>query len=742
MTEYISKFYRWVLILPAFLPLLYVEGMMYPLMTPKTLALRATGIVAVALFAYLVIAGESFYWNRLRRWKTWIPGILLAVAYVSSLFGANFYHSFWSTFERGDGLLTMSVCVGYFYLILFSVDASWLKRLFRAVAIVGSLAAVYLVLQWLVSIGIISSALIVKPNGRIGGTMGNAAFLASYLGMAFFMTLATAREYSGRLRLLLYAGAIIELFAIVLTATRGTLLALFLVGASWLLYYAWKGRGKARVYSGAVLLALILLAGLFFAFRANLANVPIESVRRIASISLTDSTVSSRLFIWRAIFGEAIKKPFLGYGAEHVDIPFDRVYNPTSIIEEWFDRTHNSYLDYLVQFGIPGVLLYLALIGLLVATGVRLLARGDKISPYVLSVAAVYAIQNFFVFDTAVTLWLFLVFLSAVYLYETRDESQPFALTKPHVYTGACVGLVILLLVIPVAIQPLRANLLAFEAYLYQIVDVPRANAATEKGMALKTYADLEFGYNAYFMYTTEQVNRLTGQDLRLAYENASKTLTTDFKRYPYDTRTVVYLAQVLTSAPDGVPLDKALLSEVLANAMRESPKRAQPWYILANLSISDANAHPIGSAARIAGYAAAKDILERYIALVPGLSEPHFVLAQLEYAGGDRVAASSEASKGRADYRGNLDSARRAVAYYGAISDLQNLGFFLGEVVSGIPEDYASAYDLAKVKYLLGDKAEAKTIVDGLRIAAPLILSTDPAFEAAMKEYDLSQPK
>src|SRR3989344_3874729 len=172
----ISKCYEWTLFLPALLPL---------------------GIIALALFAYLACAGRAFYWSRLGRWETWIPSALLTATYLSSLFGAGFYHSFWSTFERGDGLLTLSVCIGYFYLVLLSADAAWLGRLSRVVAWVGSLAAVYLVLQWLVSLEVVGFSFIVKPNGRIGGTMGNAAFLASYLGMALFMTVATAREYVG-----------------------------------------------------------------------------------------------------------------------------------------------------------------------------------------------------------------------------------------------------------------------------------------------------------------------------------------------------------------------------------------------------------------------------------------------------------------------------------------------------------------------------------------------------------------
>ena len=83
------------------------------------------------------------------------------------------------------------------------------------------------------------------------------------------------------------------------------------------------------------------------------------------------------------------------------------------------------------------------------------------------------------------------------------------------------------------------------------------------------------------------------------------------------------------------------------------------------------------------------------------------------------------------------MGTARRAVAYYGAIEDLLNLEFFLTEIVNEAPADYASVYDLAKVKYLRGDRVGAKELVDILRISASSVVESDPAFEAAIREYE-----
>lgn len=679
---------------------------MYPLLAPKTLALRALILVALALFAYLSFSGRPFFWSRLRLWQAWLPAALLAVAYLSSLFGVDFYHSFWSTFERGDGLLTLTACVLYFYLIVLSADGSWLTRLLKLVGWVGSLAALYLVLQWTATALGVDVPLIPEHSGRVGGTLGNAAFFSAYVAMAFFATLFSAREYEGTWRRLLYVGVVLEVIAILLAATRGTLVALLLVGFAYVAYLAWRGDGKTRRFARIGIGTTLILIGLFIVFREPLSQAPFTPVARLASISITDATVASRLFVWENTFTEASRNPVFGVGAEHIDIYFDRFYDPTKISEEWFDRSHNVYLDYVGQFGIFGLALYLALILLLFGLGWRSFKSGDRTGPFIMGVVAVYALQNFFVFDTGVTLWLFLALTGAALVSTLAapkgrvGASHARAGLAPRPLVGAIAGVAILVFIVPVAITPWRANLLAFEAYQYQVADVPRANAATEKTLALRTYADLELGYNAYFMYTEEQLRRLEGEELEAAYKNAQGVLAQNLERYPYDARTALYLAQVLAVAPPAsVGADQELLSVALATVFERSPKRAQAWYILANLSISEANQHPAGSRERREGYAAAIDILELYSKQVPGLAEPYYVLAQLEYARGDKVAAEAAAAKGRAAYSGGLSTARRAVQYYETVLDLPNAAYFLREVLRVDPYDEAARADLEQIE-------------------------------------------
>src|SRR3989344_2776262 len=326
--NYLERAYPWLLLAPVFLPVIIWGGLISPYLVPKTLLFYAISSLSVGVFVILAANGRAFYYARLSYWETWIPALLILLAYGTSFIGIDFYKSFWSMFVRGDGLLMLSCAVASFYLILVYTDRAFFARLLCAVAVVGSAVALYGIGEWLLG------------GGRIGSLFGNAAFFAGYLGISLF----------------------------------ATLLAAGLVYGAYGVFY---GKGKARTISTSVLVGLVLVGGLFFAFRTTLAQIPFEPIARIASISLSDGTVSSRLFIWEHMLTEIQKSPWSGVGAEHIDVLFNRFYDPTQIVEQWFDRSHNAFLDYTAQYGIGGLLLYLALIAAFFTSALRLVRKNE-----------------------------------------------------------------------------------------------------------------------------------------------------------------------------------------------------------------------------------------------------------------------------------------------------------------------------------------------------------------------------
>lgn len=734
----LSTIFSLLLLVPAIAPLFFFDGLLYPYLAPKSLAIRGVGILALGAFLALALSGGQFYIDRLRYWASWVPGALLVFAYVSSAFGVDFYHSFWSLFDRGDGLLTLTALTGFFYFTLLRADKDFMNRTLRVISWVASFVAVFGILQWIQEGSGMNIPLIPEPHGRVSSTLGNAAFMASFLGLTVFVTLIVAPMLRGRMRTAAYTSAILQLVAILASATRGSLLALLGAAGLSLLYVAWQGSDEYRTRARAALAILVVCAGLFIVFRSQLANIPFSPVSRLASISLADATVESRLFIWKHITGEALKHPVLGVGAEHIDTVFNEIYNPTLIREEWFDRTHNAFLDYLVQYGIPGFLLFVLLLILFARESLHLACSASSEDAHMgklfILLLFVYAAQNFFVFDTASTLWLFLVLFA--FALAVRSDALPRALRPIMPRTAALsIGAACALLIIPVSFVPLRANMLLADGYAYHVFDIRRSVSSIEKGYVLGTYANLEYGYQLYEMYTERQMTMLGAEDRLLAYRLARNILAENYARYPYDGRTAVYYAHVLDVAPTEERPDEFLVREVLERAIQLSPLRLQPRYLLANIEIRKGDAALPGSAARRAGYDAGIQILREYTDMLPNLAEPRYIIATLYQSMNEPVVAADWAADGLTVYRPDANTARRAARYYINAEDWKNARRFLADVVSIAPADYPLTYDLAKAEFLAGNTERAKEIVGELREKAPGLVETDPAFLRAIDE-------
>src|SRR3989338_595428 len=182
MIRALERAFPYLFFVPALSALVFVDGLLYPYLTPKTLLFRGAAILALAVFAALALSGRSFYFERIRHPVSWIPGVLLVWAYICSLFGIDFYHSFWSIFDRGDGLLTLTAVVGFFYFTLISAVEAFVRRLLGGIAWIVALFSVLQWVSWAIGIDI---PLLPAGGERVGGTLGNPTFLASFMGMSF-----------------------------------------------------------------------------------------------------------------------------------------------------------------------------------------------------------------------------------------------------------------------------------------------------------------------------------------------------------------------------------------------------------------------------------------------------------------------------------------------------------------------------------------------------------------------------
>lgn len=717
----INALFGYLLLAPALLPLVHIPGFLYPYHYPKALAFRSLGVVVLAALVYLVLSGRELYFDRLRQKITWIPAALLAVEYLTSLAGLGFHQGFWSSFERGDGLLTHTAAVLFFYAVLLHADAQFLRRLAVVSMWIASLVSLYAIVQWL------------QGGIRPGSTVGNPAFMACHLAMTFFLTLWVGRQGSSSWRLIVYGSAAVQLFAIVISGTRGTQLALLAAGIVVVVRIASQGAARGRTFARVSLAAVALVLTLFFIFRSQLALVPFVPLQRIAIMSPSGDSGATRIWLWEHIGRDALSRPLAGVGAEHLQDVFNTVYQPEAIDDlEWFDRSHNVFLDYFVQFGAPGLLLYAGLIAAALHASFSAPIGGAAAGRYLFPLFLAYAGQNFFVFDTAVTLWLFMAVLAG-FIVLAGPGSSVSRLPVKRPWMGAAGALAILLLLIPVAVRPAQANMLLAQARSYGTGDFRQWTQALVRGFSLRTHANLEYGYFGYELYDNSPVPPAQEAAQLSAWQATLDMLTSNFRRYPQDVHTALCLAHLIELAPPGATKDPVLMNSALDRVMQLSPGRLLAWYVRANLEFARGDAAGSG-VDRKAHFLKGIGILTQYADRYPSIAEPRYVIARIYNQIGDEASARRWADSADAVYRAYPGSAEQAIAYYASASQWARAVRFIEDLLNRAPGDLSLHRELVNARLLAGDKAGARAAADRMRAISAHALDDDPELRTRLE--------
>jgi len=399
---------RWSVLIPLFLipfiPLYVANGMFFPFITGKAFAFRV--LVEVALGGYVLLAFLDKKYRPKFSWTLALYALLTVWMAIADAFAINAHKAFWSNFERMDGWVTLVHMFTFFVILgtVLTADKLWRKWWIFFLS-ATALVCVYGLFQ------LAGMADIHQGSSRVDATFGNAAYLAVYLLFATAVALWQGIESKGWIRYYLFGLALLSSVIIFTTATRGAVLGLAggiaLCSALWM----FEAGKKQRVIAGSVLALLLVLMGAFFALKETPFIKQDPTLSRIASISLADG--STRFTLWSMAMKGVAERPVTGWGHEGFNYVFQQYYTPDLYAQEpWFDRAHNTYIDWLIAGGIPALVLFLALlVSAVMALYRKTATRPERI--LLIGALAAYAFQALFVFDNLFS-YLILATLLAV----------------------------------------------------------------------------------------------------------------------------------------------------------------------------------------------------------------------------------------------------------------------------------------------------------------------------------------
>ncbi len=425
-----EKFYLWgirafVFLIP-FIPFYISTSLIFPFITGKNFAFRILVEAAAVLWAGLMVLNRQY---RLRSSAMLLSVLIFTfIVGLADLAGVNPYNSFWSTYQRMEGYITILHLVLYFMILksILRTKKEWMV-FFNFFVAVSVLVAVYAF--------IMPSAGTVIPTygARVSSTIGNPPFLASYLLLAVFLALITCfnteRLY---LRFIYLLIVVLHLVTIYFTATRGAILSVIAGIIIFGLFFILTKLTipKQKLFKKVVLVLLgaaVLLSALFltldnsgFINRDRMFSRFPNQERTLSRLEriFTGRSAKSRLRAWEVAWEGVKERPLLGWGQENLIDVYSIMPVPYSeMIWSWMDRAHNIVLDWLINAGFAGLSSYIlifvsAFYGLRKAYSKNIIAKRE--TAVIAAALAVYFIQNLFIFDTINTYLIFFALLAYI----------------------------------------------------------------------------------------------------------------------------------------------------------------------------------------------------------------------------------------------------------------------------------------------------------------------------------------
>lgn len=285
--------------------------------------------------------------DKMFKWKFDGVGIcailLLGVLLVSSL----------ASFARIGSVkvwLMYFVFIGFYFVVINTVKTKeQLFGLFKILVISGALVALYGIMQyafgWTTSNAWIDEEMFEDATMRVYSTLGNPNVLGEYLLLILPFAAVYMLKYKWRELSKYGYGAMFVVLALclVLTQSRGCWIGFAISVAVFVTFY--EGR-----WWGLIPLALLILPFI----------LPQTIIDRFLSIgNMEDSSTSYRVYIWLGTLG-MMRHFWLG-GIGMGEAAFSQVYPFFSYNAITAPHSHNLFLQLLVEAGISGLAVFLAL---------------------------------------------------------------------------------------------------------------------------------------------------------------------------------------------------------------------------------------------------------------------------------------------------------------------------------------------------------------------------------------------
>jgi O-antigen ligase len=597
-----------VIMLALISPFVIVESLFFPYITGKAFYFRI--IVEIATLLYIVLATVNKEYRPRISPLTIGASIFVIILSLSTFFAIDPLKAFWSNYERMEGLV-LFLHLFAFLIVAGSVikkkDGWW---------------------TWFFNISLVMSIIIgvdaflsfySDPNHhgyRIFGNLGNSSYLGAYSLIHIFISIFFIIKKIGHRSVKALANqgsfvsigfySLVGLFNLIVlfnTGTRGSFVGLVAgIAVSSVLIAIFEKQNKAMRKTAvafiSISIAFVALLGIFKDSSFIKGNDMLGRFAELVTFDVKgvlENQGSARKMLWGMAWEGVQDRPVLGWGLDNFHYVFAEKYDPAMYAQEqWFDRSHNVFMDWLVSAGFLGLLSYLSLFALAIYMIWKISPQGMSFGCKAVLIGGfvAYLGHNLFVFDNLSSYILFFGVLAFIHDAYISDKDERNALANPHKSSGKREGAEILTVTIvstlafvlfcyvcyQVNLRPWSANATLLDGLRPQIVD---AKGKTVTQTAEAKFAKIKESYEMNVLSNSESLEQLAEKGSELLASNASNEVklaafeyinnafNQQFAKTPNDPRPAYFYVSLLMRSGMN---DKAY--EMIQRAVAISPKK------------------------------------------------------------------------------------------------------------------------------------------------------------------------
>ena len=349
-----------------------------PINVPKLAVISVGGFMALGALA---AKRKTFFDSKYLSVQIFAGAFVLDLILVLLFSGTNFNQEFFGTFGRATGFVAYVSLTFLLVAAVISAQQSTLSRIAWALVITGTLSIAYGILQ----------ALNADPMDWVSGYnpvigfLGNPNFQSSFVGFngVLVFALILSRHYSLSVRSFLFLDLLLS--AYVIGATDSQQGFLVLAGGIAVVGFVWITTSKVKFLTIPALICGFI--GAVFVTLGSLNSGPLAGL-------LYKTSVTYRGDYWRAGWKMTVEHPFFGVGLDSYGDWYRRARSIEATLRRGPDvvsnAAHNVLLDLSSNGGIPLLLIYLFMLGLVLVSSYKVFRRTHVFNPLFTGLFAVW----------------------------------------------------------------------------------------------------------------------------------------------------------------------------------------------------------------------------------------------------------------------------------------------------------------------------------------------------------------